>query len=176
MEERERRVILAFATAATLAVGTDLPHALVGGGVGAVLGWLAATDLRTHRVPNAVVLPALGALTLILAGWAALADRSVGPALAGAGGIAFGLLLLSAVTRGSMGLGDVKAGALVGLWSGWLDPWAPMIALLAAFVGAGGVVLAGRAAGRLTLTDRVPFVPALTAGAVLATWWTRWGA
>jgi leader peptidase (prepilin peptidase)/N-methyltransferase len=157
--------------------GADLPHVLVGGGVGAVLGWLAATDLRTHRIPNRVVLPALAGLSGILLGWAGVAGdltRLAGAAL-GAGGVALALLAVSAATRGGVGLGDVKVAAIVGLWTGWLDPRAPLVALVAASVAGGLVVLTARAAGRLSLSARVPLVPALAAGAVAATWWTRWG-
>lgn len=178
MEGRERGVSLLLLGALALAVpGADLPHVLVGGGVGAVVGWLAASDLRTHRIPNRVVLPALSVLSGVLLGWAAAAGdlpRLAGAAL-GAGGVALALLAVSAATRGGVGLGDVKAGALVGLWTGWLDPRAPVVAVVVASVAGGLVVLAGRAAGRLSLSTRVPLVPALATGAIAATWWTRWG-
>ncbi|NCD19699.1 MAG: prepilin peptidase [Actinobacteria bacterium] len=178
VEGRERGVTLLLLVALALALpGTDLPHVLVGGGVGAVVGWLAASDLRTHRVPNRVVLPALAVLSGVLLGWAGAAGdlpRLAGAAL-GAGGVALALLAVSAATRGGVGLGDVKVGALVGLWTGWLDPRAPVAALVAASVAGGLAVLAGRAAGRLSLSTRVPLVPALATGAIAATWWTRWG-
>ncbi|MGM0386375.1 MAG: prepilin peptidase [Actinomycetota bacterium] len=157
--------------------GADLPHVLVGGGVGAVVGWLAATDLRTHRVPNRVVLTSLVMLAGVLLAWASSDGdlARLGSALLGATGAGFALLVLSAATRGGVGLGDVKVAALVGLWTGWLDPRAPAVALVAAFVAGGLAVILGRAADRLSLSTRVPLVPALAAGAAAATWWTRWG-
>lgn len=155
--------------------GADVPHALVGGGVGAVLGWLADVDRRTHRVPNRVVLPATAALLGVLLAWAAASGEAArfGSALVGASGAALALLALTLVTRGGFGLGDAKAALLVGLWTGWLAPWGPVRALVAAvLVGGIAALVRARSTG---LAGRVPFVPALAAGAAFATWWTRWG-
>lgn len=178
MEGRERRVIPALLGAFALALpAPDPAHAVVGGGVGAVLGWLAATDLRSHRVPNRVILPAVLTLCMIILLWTAATGPGarLGSALVGALGAPLVLLGLAALTRGGVGLGDVKVAALAGLWTGWLDPWAPAVVLVVAFAAGGAAVLVGRARGRLTLAARVPFAPALAVGVVVATWWTRWG-
>lgn len=180
MEGRERGVsaLLAVLGAVALVVpAADAWHVLVGGGVGATLGWLAAVDLRTHRVPNQVVLPALAVLTAVLGLWAlAVGDaaRLLG-AVGGGAGVALALLALALATRGGLGLGDVKLGALVGVWSGWLDPLGPAVVLVVAFAVGGAVALGALLAGRAGPATRVPFGPFLAIGAAAATWWTGWG-
>lgn len=178
MEGRERGVTLLLLGALVLALaGADLPHAVVGGGVGAVLGWLADRDRRTHRVPNRVVLPATGALLAVLAAWSVPSgDPSrLADAVLGAAGAGLVLLAVAAATRGGVGLGDVKVAALAGLWAGWLDPWGPAAMLVAAVVAGGVSALVRRLVRRTSLREHVAFVPSLALGTVVATWWTRWG-
>ncbi|MEN9753594.1 MAG: hypothetical protein RL670_1285 [Actinomycetota bacterium] len=85
--------------------------------------WLAVIDARSQRIPNRIVLPALAAGLLLigffdfaLLGQAALAAAA-----------SFGLfLVLNLVSRGQLGMGDVKLAALLGLglgalgWGYWL--------------------------------------------------------
>ncbi|MEZ4501435.1 MAG: prepilin peptidase [Dehalococcoidia bacterium] len=107
--------LLALALA-TLVLSTGAATALDGGFVlqGVALGLVvlaAAEDLRTRRIRNALVVPAL---LLALLGASDLTSASVGALLA-----PLPLLALSAVASHAMGMGDVKltapAGALAGL-------------------------------------------------------------
>jgi leader peptidase (prepilin peptidase)/N-methyltransferase len=123
----------------------------------------AATDLLAYRVPDVVTLPALGfALAFsAVAGEPPLTSSIAAAATAG------GLLLGAAVlTRGGLGGGDVKLGALVGASLGL--PLAAF-ALAAGIVIGGGVVIALYACGRLGREQAFPFAPflALTAVAFL---------
>jgi prepilin signal peptidase PulO-like enzyme (type II secretory pathway) len=123
---------------------------------------IAIYDVRYQRIPNVALYPAI-AVAIVLAfvrtdgeGWMFL--------LAGAGAAAF-FALLSWIRPGSMGGGDMKLAALIGLMAGWPDV---LVALFVAFaVGAiAGIVLI--AAGRLGRRDPLPFGPALAIGAVTA--------
>ena len=81
-------------------------------------GWLAVVasvvDVRHHRLPDALTLPALPA-ALLLAVPVGLA--AVGRAAAGAALLAGAYLLVHAVSPRSLGLGDVKLAAPVGALS-----------------------------------------------------------
>ena len=82
--------------------------------VGVYVALAAVTDLRMHRVPNYLTVPAalLGLIyhTLAPTGW--------GPWVSLAGfGVGFALLLLPWLSGGG-GMGDVKLLAALGAWSG----------------------------------------------------------
>jgi prepilin peptidase CpaA len=98
----------------------------------------AVLDLRSFRVPNALVAP------LLLAGLAVQAARG------GVAGLGFGALgaaagfgvLVGFYAAGAMGAGDVKLGAAVGAW---LGAAAVLRALLVAALAGGVYVLVARA-------------------------------
>ena len=80
----------------------------------AVLAVATATDLRSRRIPNWLVLPFLGAgivVSTCLHGWHGLGQSLGGVALAT---VAFGALFC----MGGMGAGDVKLMAAIGAWLG----------------------------------------------------------
>lgn len=114
-------------------------------------------DVRTRRIPNLLVGPAL-ALAVVahatLGGWAGFTGSLAGLLVAG------GLLLPGHLARW-MGAGDVKLMAAVGAWLAW--PLA-LTAVLAALV-AGGVVSLVVAARRRVLTRTLH-------GAAAIGWWT----
>lgn len=116
----------------------------------------ARADVRTRRIPNALIGPAL-ALGLVshlaLGGWAGGRDALLGMAVAGA-------LLLPGHLFGWMGAGDVKLMAAVGAWLAW--PLA-LVAALAALV-AGGVMAVVLALRRGVLAR------ALVGAAALGAW------
>lgn len=128
---------------------------------------LTLIDLETHRLPNRIVLPAIGAMALLLAGSCLLAGDFAALGRAAIGGAALFLLYLALAlgTRGGMGFGDVKLAAVVGLSAAWIGWPALIVAAVAAFVLGGlvGVVLlaARRASGRTA----IPFGPWMIAGA-----------
>lgn len=130
---------------------------------------LALIDLDTKRLPNLIVLPALIAGVLLLATAAILranTEALIGAAIGGAGLFAL-YLLLAVVSRGGMGMGDVKLAALLGLYLGFLGWGSLLVGAFAAFVLGGlfGVLLLTiRKAGRKTA---IPFGPWMILGAWL---------
>ncbi|MDQ1203822.1 A24 family peptidase [Microbacterium sp. SORGH_AS_0862] len=128
---------------------------------------LAVIDLRTHRLPNALVLPAYPFLlaALALASFARADLVAFLQAVAG-GAIAFVFyFLLRLVQPRGMGGGDVKLAGLLGIALGYLGWDALLLGLFAGFL-LGGLfsvgLLLSRRAGRRT---RIPFGPWMLLGA-----------
>ena len=128
---------------------------------------LAAIDLDTHRLPDAIVLPSYGVLAALLGGAALLAGDGEAAARAAAGaGILFALyLLLALISPRGMGMGDVKLSGVIGLVLGWVG-WASLaVGALAAFVLGGLVGLALIVLGRARRSTGIPFGPWMLGGA-----------
>jgi leader peptidase (prepilin peptidase)/N-methyltransferase len=134
---------------------------------------LTLTDLEHRRLPNRILLPGIGVgLVLLVAG--ALADGTPSASLrAAAGGAAyFALLLVVALAaRGGFGFGDVKLGALLGMFLAYRSWGVLGVGVFAAFAIGGlvaGVLLLLRRANRKTA---LPFGPSMVAGAAIALVW-----
>ena len=131
---------------------------------------LAATDLRTRRLPNALVLPAYPALLLALGAGAVLAHTgpkdaglAAGRALLGAIALAAAFGALHALRPGGLGAGDVKLAGVLGLALGALS-WDAVL------TGATSGLILGAAAGLATWVRRgrqaaFAFGPGLLVGA-----------
>lgn len=131
---------------------------------------LAVIDLRELLLPNRVLLPGT-LVTVALLTLAAAVDGSwpdLWRALL-AGAACFALLLVMAlISPASLGMGDVKLAALLGLVLGWLGWPAVLMGLFLGFViqaVAGLLLLAVQRAGRRT---ELPFGPALLVGTLVA--------
>lgn len=125
---------------------------------GAALAAAAVIDLREHRIPNRIVLPASAACAL-LAGPATLRHS-----LAALAFVAL-LLLLALAHPAALGMGDIKAALLIALALGAAALPALLFGLgLAAAVGVTLVALRGRSALAATL----PLAPFFAAGTTLA--------
>ena len=135
----------------------------------AMLGSAASVDAVSHLLPNrllgttAIWLVACGAVSILVdPGSIRDALRAVLCALAVG---AIGLLL--AFIGSGLGLGDVKLGALIGLWLGWHGA-SILVASLCT-----GIILGGLAAFLLLLTRRagrkssIAYGPYLIAGALM---------
>lgn len=127
---------------------------------GAALAAAAAIDLREHRIPNRLVLPAAAAsFALALAHGIRVGDLAV--ALA----VVAGMLVLALVRPAALGMGDVKLALLVAAGLDGRAAAALVLGLLlAAFAGVVLLLRYGRAAGARAL----PLAPFVAAGAVLA--------
>lgn len=170
---RRPAVVAALCVAAALATvvlhgwRTDLPAAVLLAVVGVVL---AVEDLADHRLPNALLAPTAVALTLLLTcaalvtgAWADLARAGVAALVCGAGYLALALLRPT-----GMGMGDVKLGALLGAWLGWLGWDAVVTGTLLGFVAGGVVGLLLVLTGRASRSTAIAFGPWLLLGAALA--------
>lgn len=127
---------------------------------------LAIIDGETQRLPNVIVVPAYGIMSLLLVVAALLTGSWAAFVMGVAGFAGLGLLyaLPALVRPGAMGGGDIKLAALLGLALGFLG-WPTLgVGVIAGFLlgGVYGVVLLaiGRGRGR-----RVAFGPWMLAGA-----------
>ena len=129
---------------------------------------LARTDIREHRLPNKYTLPLLpialiGQLAACLAG----ADWSRMAVALGWAVIAFAVGL--GINRiGTLGMGDVKLITGMSLSLGWFTPFAPLLALFAAFALATIVVLFLFVARKARMGSSIALGPYLLVGFFIA--------
>lgn len=146
----------------------DPSTAVLVGAAGGLLVGLSAIDLSVRRLPNAIVYPASAvAFGVVLIGGGVLgAPFEVRTAALGAVMFGGGLWAIAVISRGGMGMGDVKLGAFIGWVLGALDLRAVGVAAAAAVVfgGSAGIVALARGASR---RDALPFGPMLAAGALV---------
>jgi leader peptidase (prepilin peptidase)/N-methyltransferase len=150
---------------AWLIFGNDLPQFVVAVVFLAALVAITVIDLRHQIIPDAITLP--GVVAGIVASVAT--DRiswiqSVVGILLG-GGLFVAVILLS---RGGMGGGDLKLGAMLGAFLGWQ---ALLVALFVAVMLGGVSAVALLAAGRVARKDAIPFGPFLAIGGAVALFW-----
>ena len=131
---------------------------------------LAAIDLDTRRLPNAIVLPSYPVAFGLLTGAALLnGEADVILRVAGGGLALFAFyFLLALIYPAGMGFGDVKLSGVLGMYLGYLG-WG--IVVIGGFLGflVGGLLgialIVFRGAGRKTM---LPFGPSMIVGAFLA--------
>lgn len=130
---------------------------LVRGGLFCVLLLvMAVIDFRTGLLPDRGNLYLAG-LGLMMAGLlGTLQDALLGAAL---------LFALRTLSRGGIGLGDVKYAAAFGIWLGWQGT---LLALALSFALGACLALVLLGTGRLGRRDRLAFGPFLSAGAYLS--------
>ncbi len=131
---------------------------------------LARIDIFHHLLPNRLVVPLLGAGILLLAG-ASLALggwEKLARGLAGGVILFFFYFILALISPKSLGMGDVKLAAPLGLYLGYLG-WAPLF-----YGGALGFVAGGLVSLALVLKNRgnkpkeVAYGPSMLAAALAA--------
>jgi leader peptidase (prepilin peptidase)/N-methyltransferase len=160
----------ALIVAAVLAY-EDLWVAIAVAALLALMPALSVIDLRHRIIPNAIVYPALIAFPIYLV-VAELAGAPVDLVRMVIGALAYGggLLVIALIAPGGMGMGDVKLCALIGAVLGSLG-------LGVVAVAAGSAIVIGGVAGILALAGgrgrkaKMPFGPAIAAGAVVAAFW-----
>jgi leader peptidase (prepilin peptidase) / N-methyltransferase len=125
--------------------------------LGAVSPLLVRVDLREHRLPNRVVLPAIALGLLACAGEWMLSGRI--PAVPLVAALAYSGFLLVFSLLGGMGMGDVKLAAALGLASQNLSVaiLSPVLAFLAGGIASVVLLLSGR-------RGRIAFGPFLLGG------------
>lgn len=130
-------------------------------------------DVRDHRLPNRWTLllvlggvVTLGAATLFASETSELAGRAMRMLLAGLvyAGVMF---VLHLITRGGMGMGDVKLAAGLGVYTGWLSWDGLAAAIVFGFLVGGLVALILVALRRATRSTQIAFGPSMLLGAML---------
>jgi leader peptidase (prepilin peptidase)/N-methyltransferase len=118
-------------------------------------------DLREHRLPNRLVLPAFPVAflaqliaTIISADWA----RQLSAVLIA---LAVGVIGLGANYIDTLGMGDVKLATVIALTLGYFNPWLPAIAIGIAFVLAFAVVIVLITLGQVKIGSSIPLGPYL---------------
>jgi leader peptidase (prepilin peptidase)/N-methyltransferase len=145
----------------------ELPAFLVLAGAGVLL---TVIDLRHRLIPNRALAPAVMAGAVLLTVAAAFTGQW--PALLRAGTAAAVLfavyLVLALISPRSLGMGDVKLAAFIGMYLGWLGWAAVVVGAAAGFVVQALVALVLLAGRRIGLRSELPFGPAMLLGAALA--------
>ena len=128
----------------------------------AALVAIAAIDLRHQIIPDAITLPGIlaGITANVATRHLAWADVALGIALGG--GVFFAIIVAS---RGGMGAGDMKLGAMLGAFLGWKIT---LFALLVGVLIGGASAVALMALGVRGRKDAIPFGPFLALGGAAA--------
>ncbi len=126
---------------------------------------LGVIDVRHHRLPDLLVLPAFPVGTVLLGfASAAGATGSLPRGVAAAVTTMAALGLLAIGRPGGLGLGDVKLGGIIGLHLGWLSWSHAVLAIATGFVLAGLWSAALYATGRANTRTMIALGPFLITG------------
>lgn len=149
---------------------TVLPALLTFTTVAVALVWI---DADVHRLPTGLVRPAI----VLVAAQLAFSSAVTGDwaALLRAGVCAVVLLLvflllalLAGALGGAFGLGDVQLAALLGLTTGYLSAWAPLVTTYAAFLLGGAWALGRIVVRRADRRSAIAFGPWMLLGGYLS--------
>jgi leader peptidase (prepilin peptidase) / N-methyltransferase len=145
-------------------LSSDLVPALV---LLAALVAITAIDLDHQLIPDVISLPgiAVGLVLSTITGRPGWLDSLLGALLGG--GIFF---LIIVASRGGMGGGDMKLGALLGAFLGWK---LVLVAILIAVLAGGAVAIGLLTLRRKGRKDAVPFGPFLALGGAVSLFWGR---
>jgi leader peptidase (prepilin peptidase)/N-methyltransferase len=144
-----------------------------------VIAWpLSRIDIREHRLPNRLVLPAFPITLLGQLIAAGISNHWLNLAAGLAAAVVAFCVGLAANRWASLGMGDVKLITAISLSLGWFSFLAPLIAIVFAFFIASLVVLLMIALRKTTFSSSIALGPYLLAGFVLTqilTWSTYLG-
>jgi leader peptidase (prepilin peptidase) / N-methyltransferase len=154
-------------TAVRFGLSWELPAFLFLAGVGVLL---AVIDIQHKTLPNRVTLPAIGIGAVLLA-VAALGTGEwppLGRAALAAVVLFVVFFVLVMISPRSIGMGDAKLAALLGLYLGWLGTSVLVLGIAAGFVVQAVLALVLLVTRRIGLRGELPFGPAMLLGAGLA--------
>jgi leader peptidase (prepilin peptidase)/N-methyltransferase len=120
---------------------------------------LSAIDIKVHRLPNQLVawFTAIQIATLIALGLDDINDLKL-PVLVAVGTSAV-YSILFILSRGSLGMGDVKFAFPLGLTVGWYAPELWLMAIFGTFLSAGVVALVGIITKRMNRQSKLALGP-----------------
>ncbi len=139
---------------------------------------LTKIDIREHRLPNRLVLPAFPISLIGQSIASAISNQWLNLAVALVWALVAFVVGLAANRWASLGMGDVKLISAISLALGWFSFLAPLVALVLAFVIAGVFVLALLTLGKTSLGRSIALGPYLLAGFAVTqilTWSTYLG-
>lgn len=143
----------------------------VWGGVAGVSAVLLALDIDVQLIPREVSLPSFLVALVALSVMEGPAEIGRWGPLIGASAMTLITFVLRAVSRGSLGMGDVLVSPLLGAVLGFFDPWAVVTAWVVAALagGVGAAVSLLRGEPRQSLVAYGPFLIFGTAIAIFGT-------
>jgi leader peptidase (prepilin peptidase)/N-methyltransferase len=146
----------------TRGLGPDLVPALA---LAAALVAITVIDLDHQLIPDVITLPGIvvGLVASVVTGRPPWLESILG-ALVG-GGLFF---LIIVASRGGMGGGDMKLGAMLGAFLGWK---VALVAVLLGVLAGGALAVVLLVAGRKGRKDAVPFGPFLALGGMIGLLW-----
>jgi leader peptidase (prepilin peptidase)/N-methyltransferase len=149
----------------------ELPAFLFLAGAGALL---AVIDRQHKLLPDRVTLPSIGigALLLAVAAVAIGNGAALLRAVLGAVVLYVVFVVLVLISPRSIGMGDAKLAALLGLYLGWLGWGVLLLGTAAGFAVQAVLALVLLASRRIGLRGELPFGPAMLIGAALAIGWS----
>jgi leader peptidase (prepilin peptidase)/N-methyltransferase len=158
-------------TAVRFGLSWELPAFLTLAGVGVLL---AVIDIQHKTLPNRVTLPAIGIGAVLLA--VAALGTGEWPPLGRAALAAVVLFVvffaLVMISPRSIGMGDAKLAALLGLYLGWLGTSVLLLGIAAGFVVQAVLALVLLVTRRIGLRGELPFGPAMLLGAAVVIGWS----
>ena len=131
----------------------------------AALVAITAIDLRHQIIPDAITLPGILAGVTANVATRHLSWADVGLGIVLGGGVFFAIIVAS---RGGMGAGDMKLGAMLGAFLGWKIT---LFALLVGVLVGGALAVVLIALGIRGRKDAIPFGPFLALGGAAALFW-----
>jgi leader peptidase (prepilin peptidase)/N-methyltransferase len=150
---------------ALLAAGSRLTHAPLTTArlliLGGALGVLVLYDIREHRIPNRIVLPAAAVCAVLSLAEGVHANTQLLASVA----LVFGLLCVSLAAPAALGMGDVKLALLIVCA---LDTFAVLALALTFEVYAMVAVILLFERGRAALKMSLPLAPITAAGCLIA--------
>ncbi len=186
--EEPKELYVSIAATPGLAWKSALAAAVIGGLVGARVGWswsllfltylvpvgvaLAVVDWRTRLLPTKVIAPSYGVVVVLAVAAALLGDDLPDLVRAGWGWAVAGgtFLLLWLIYPRGMGYGDVRLSGVLGIALGYLGWGELLVGVYAGFLlgGIGGTLLT-----LLRIVDRraYPFGPFMLLGALVGVLW-----
>ena len=130
---------------------------------------LSIVDFKSHRLPNQLVgwFTATQILIMAVISWMASDFARLLTALGVAAATMISYVLLYLVSRGSLGMGDVKFAFPLGLCVGWYSANQWLVAIFISFLLAGLVSVIGLVTKRITRKSRLAFGPYMFLGTFL---------